>query len=360
MTNELPRWQQWLYRGMTTETQRDAMALDARLFGRAGLGLWGGAAAGLAGSFFGLRAAGAGTAWAAALALLFVGGSAMAMRRAWLQPERFHPRTLLRLGALMMLATYAGVLASMLRSLREGPWRVERLLDVFWQATPLQLLAGLTLLLMLAAVAQRRRGQIEHEAVARRAAEAQLKLLRAQIQPHFIFNTLAALQHWVDTGDARAPALLRTLTGFLRRSTELLTRDETTLADEVALAGLYAEIMRARLGERLDCRFDIAPAALQQPLPPGLLLTLLENAVEHGIAPALHRGVITVRASRSANTFTLDVHDSGAGLAADWHDGVGLANSRERLLHRFGATASLTLTSEGGVTLARLTLRTAA
>lgn len=357
MTNELPRWQQWLYRGMSAETRNDAMALDARLFGRASLGLWCGAAAGLAGIFVGLRAAGAGVGWAAVLALLFVGGSAMAMRRAWLQPERFNPRTLLRIGGLMMLATYAGALTSMLRGMRHQPWNLERWLELVWRATPLQLLAGLTLLLMLAAVAQRRRGQIEHEAVARRAAEAQLKLLRAQIQPHFIFNTLAALQHWVDTGDARAPALLRTLTGFLRRSTELLTRDEATLADEVALARLYAEIMRARLGERMDCRFDIAPDTLQQPLPPGLLLTLLENAVEHGIAPALHPGVVTVRAARSGATFTLDVHDSGAGLAAGWQDGVGLANSRERLLHRFGPAASLTLGPADGGTLARLTLR---
>ncbi|WP_395702711.1 sensor histidine kinase, partial [Aquabacterium sp.] len=248
-----------------------------------------------------------------------------------------------------------------------GPPGWEKLLRALWRATPVQLLAGRALLLMLWAVATGRRAQIqralqqsqlvaERDAAARHAAEARLQLLQAQIQPHFIFNTLAALQHWVDTGDARAPALLRSLTQFLRGSTELLAREQATLGDELVLARHYLAIMQARLGERLDLAFTVADDCLDQPLPPGLLLTLLENAVEHGVAPALQPAGIAVRAQRVAGRFELAVLNGGQPLAPGWHDGVGLANCRERLQHRFGSAASLNLQATDAGTLARVTI----
>jgi LytS/YehU family sensor histidine kinase len=170
--------------------------------------------------------------------------------------------------------------------------------------------------------------------------------LRGQIQPHFIFNTLSALQHWVDTGDVRAPALLRSLTAFLRGSTELLGRGETTLQEEVSMVGHYLAIQHARLGERLAHSIDIAPPVANEKLPPGLLLTLVENAVEHGISPSLGGGTVRVSAEATADGWRVCVRDDGAGLVAGWREGVGLANCRQRLHHHFGARAALQLTPQ--------------
>ena len=194
-------------------------------------------------------------------------------------------------------------------------------------------------------VAHMRRGilqqELERTALEREAAEAKLHLLQAQIQPHFLFNTLSALQHWVDTGDARAPGLLRALTAFLRGSTELLGHSQTSVADEAALAAHYLAIQQARLSARLSTRIEIAPEVGTQTLPPGVLLSLVENAIEHGIAPSLAGGEVSVIGARSGAGWTLAVRDSGVGLAGDARDGIGLANSRARLQHRFGARASL-------------------
>ena len=185
----------------------------------------------------------------------------------------------------------------------------------------------------------------EREATARELAEARLRLLQAQIHPHFIFNTLSAVQHWVDVGDARASPLLRELTAFLRGATDLLGRERTTLGQEATMVGHYLAIMRARLGERLESRIEV-PVELQGlELPPGLLLTLVENAVEHGLAPALAGGCVSVSAQADPATreVTVRVHDDGMGLPAGWQEGVGLANCRQRLVHHFGEHARLDL-----------------
>ena len=364
------RWRRWWHAGLDAEARLQADALDRLLVSRTGCLLWLAALATLLGAAWGLRGAGVPLGWAAAVALLFVAGSLLAMRRAWLQPERFDARTLRRLALLMVAATYAGALGGMAAGLWDAAAgnRTERLLQALWRATPAQLVAGLALLLLLWIVAASRRAQMqralqqsrltaERDAAARHAAEARLRLLQAQIQPHFLFNTLAALQHWVDVGDARAAPLLRALTGFLRGSTELMARDEATLADELPLARHFLDIMRSRLGEgRLVVHFDIDPASTAQPLPPALLLTLLENAVEHGVGPALHASRIEVRTRLQQGRFELSVADSGAGLAAGWREGVGLANGRERLRHRFGARARLELLPLQTGTLARVVI----
>ena len=170
-------------------------------------------------------------------------------------------------------------------------------------------------------------------------------MLNLQIQPHFLFNTMAALQHWVDAGDVRAAGLLRELTAFLRATTEMLGRSSVSLNEEAMLVRHYLGIMRQRLGERLAFEVHIAAAAESQALPPGLLLTLVENAVEHGIEPALQGGHLRVQARCAGNVLELSVVNSGAGLRRDWQDGIGLANCRARLRHRFGDAATLSLAS---------------
>lgn len=362
------RLARWWYGDLDPPLRAEAQALDRRLV-QGGVGLWLGFAAGLSATVLGLRAAGMPLPWSVSIALLFVIGSGLAMRRAWLQPEKFEGRTLRRIGFAMIVATYAGAIGGILSGLWAPgtPDRAAQLGRALWRATPVQLLGGIGLLLVLWALASGRRAQIqralvqsqleaERDAAARHAAEARLKLLQAQIQPHFLFNTLAALQHWVDTGDERAAPLLRALTSFLRGSTELMLREQITLADELPLAEHYLGIMVSRFGPRLSYRFDVADDCRDQPLPPALLLTLLENAVEHGIAPLLRPGTITLRARRAGSVFELTIADDGVGLAAGWHDGVGLSNSRLRLQHRFGERARLEVGEGAPGTIARLSI----
>lgn len=112
------------------------------------------------------------------------------------------------------------------------------------------------------------------------------------------------------------------------------------------MVGHYLAIMRARLGERLASSIRIAPEVAAQRLPPGLLLTLVENAVEHGVSPALAGATVRIEAAAAADAaagWTLRVADNGVGLAAGWREGVGLANSRQRLAHHFGGAARLEL-----------------
>jgi len=199
----------------------------------------------------------------------------------------------------------------------------------------------------------------ERDAAARQAAESQLHLLQAQIQPHFLFNTLAALQHWVDAGDPRAGPLLRDLTGFLRRSTSLLAQTEVPLADEAEAARQYLRILQARLGERLQFSIDIDDTSGAQRLPAGILLTLVENAVEHGISPALRGGTVQVWARTQGGRLVLEVRDDGAGLALPLVDGLGLANCRQRLQHRHGPQATLSLQPLQPGACARVEVKTA-
>lgn len=183
------------------------------------------------------------------------------------------------------------------------------------------------------------------------------QLATAQIQPHFLFNTLASLQHWVETGDARAAPLLASLTGYLRATLPLFQRQQLTLGEELEAAVRYLEVMQARLGERLRFRVEADAAARAQVLPPGLLLTLVENAVEHGVQPSLQGAEVVVRARREVGHTVVEVLDTGPGLARPHADGLGLSNSRARLAQVHGDRARLDLGSrpEGGA-VARLEL----
>lgn len=201
----------------------------------------------------------------------------------------------------------------------------------------------------------------------RRHTALQTQLLQAQIQPHFLFNSLAALDHWVSSGDARATPLLRSLTGYLRATLPLFNREQLRLGDELAAVREYLAVMQARVGERLRVEIEIEPGVEDQRLPPALLLTLVENAIEHGVMPKLGAACVRIEARRVDSMTQLRVSDDGPGLAAAaaaqspcgaGHRGVGLANSRERLAQAFGADASLTLASsaETGGCVATLSL----
>jgi signal transduction histidine kinase len=356
------RWAAPRYARMAPELREQAELLDRFLYSRPGLGVWLGLAGALLGTSFGLR--GFGLPWDVAvgigvllwLVIPFIG------LEAWLQPGKFafqQLRAKLWLSALLVL--FGALCGSVLGHVgQHGAFDPEQLLEELVRKGGLLVLATLAAVAAIAAlqwgVARVRQDLLERADTERRAAEARLQLLQAQIQPHFIFNTLAALQHWVDTGDARAPALLRTLGEFLRGSTDLLGRRDVSVGEEAEIVRQYLQIMQARLGERLRFEIVIAPDAATATLPPGLLLTLVENAVEHGIAPALAGGTVRMAAAVEGEAVVLRVHDDGVGLAPQWHDGTGLANSRERLRHHGLGTGTLALHATSPGTEAVLTL----
>jgi sensor histidine kinase YesM len=120
-----------------------------------------------------------------------------------------------------------------------------------------------------------------------------------------------------------------------------MARDEVALAEELALVRHYLAIMQARLGDRLQAEMSSTQEADGWHLPPGLLLTLVENALEHGVGPALQAVQVRVAAAVQDGHLTVTVQDTGPGLSPGWQEGVGLANARERLQHRFGGQARL-------------------
>jgi hypothetical protein len=184
------------------------------------------------------------------------------------------------------------------------------------------------------------------------------RLATAQIQPHFLFNTLASLQHWVDTQDPRAGPTLRSFTRYLRATLPMFEQERLPLDQELQIVRSYLEVMQARLGARLAWQIQAAPELQDLTLPPGALLTLVENAIGHGIEPALRGGRIDVRAYREGAALRLEVQDDGAGLCTETAggDGLGLANTRERLQQLYGAHASLQLLAQQPGCLARITI----
>ena len=196
----------------------------------------------------------------------------------------------------------------------------------------------------------------EQDRLARALSETQLRLLRAQIEPHFLFNTLGAVQQLAEEKAPRAAELTANLIAFLRASLDDMRSDTVTLADDFKLIDSYLRVMHVRIGARL--RFTLVlPAELAAVrLPSMLLLTLVENAIKHGIEPALRGGDVTVTADRYDGMVRLQVQDTGIGLAGEVVEGIGLSNARRRLelAHHGAATLSLVALEDG--TLAEITI----
>jgi signal transduction histidine kinase len=188
--------------------------------------------------------------------------------------------------------------------------------------------------------------ELERSELARQALDARMRLLSAQVQPHFLFNTLANVQALVETGSPRAAQLLQSLTNYLRAAVPRLDDAASTVGQELDLVQAYLELMQMRMPDRLRFTLDVDPAALPLRCPPMTLLTLVENAVRHGIDPAEDGGHISLRAARHAGRCRLSVADTGVGLQATGGGlGTGLAALRERLAMVFGGDARLVLSA---------------
>jgi sensor histidine kinase YesM len=200
-----------------------------------------------------------------------------------------------------------------------------------------------------------RMGRLESELKARELREAQaerarldarLRMLQAQIEPHFLFNTLANLAVLIRSDPARAERLLGDLIAWLRATLQRTREADSTLGDEIELLRRYLDILGLRLGPRLRVAFDVPPALLSRPFPLLLLQPLVENAVTHGIEPQVEGGELRIAAGEADGRLRLTVSDTGAGLGAGGAGaGFGLESVRQRLGALFGEAARLDVRS---------------
>ncbi len=186
--------------------------------------------------------------------------------------------------------------------------------------------------------------ELERSELERKALDARLRLLQAQVEPHFLFNTLANVRELVDSGSPQASAVLGSLIAYLRAAVPRLHESMTTFGQELDLVRAYLELMHMRMPDRLQFSLDADDVALPLQCPPTTLLTLVENAVRHGIDPGEEGGRIEVRVRMRDGRCRAQVMDTGVGLqAAGTGLGTGLATLRERLLLVFGGDAHLQL-----------------
>lgn len=183
----------------------------------------------------------------------------------------------------------------------------------------------------------------ERERLARELSESQLRLLRAQVEPHFLFNTLGAVQQLAEHGAPRAAELTANLIAFLRASLSEMRSEQVSLDEEFGLVDAYLRVMQARLGARLRFALDLPAGLTQVRLPSMIVLTLVENAIKHGIEPSLRGGEVSVSARVQAGAVLVRVQDSGVGMSTTPGKGMGLDNVRERLRLAFGPDAGLAL-----------------
>ncbi len=182
----------------------------------------------------------------------------------------------------------------------------------------------------------------ERNEMERKALDARLRLLQAQVEPHFLFNTLANVRELVDSGSPQASPVLNSLIAYLRAAVPRLQDPATTMRQELDLVRAYLELMHMRMPDRMQYEIQADDAALALRCPPMTLLTLVENAVRHGVDPSEDGGRIEIRVRIRDGRCRAQVIDTGVGLLRAGNGlGTGLSTLRERLELTFGGDAQL-------------------
>lgn len=190
----------------------------------------------------------------------------------------------------------------------------------------------------------------EAESLKRQVVEARMAAMQAQVEPHFLFNTLASIDHLIETDPARASQMQKNLIALLRASMPTMREANANgvrdLGRELAVIRPYLEILKVRMEDRLDTRIDIPEGLQSAEFPPMMIQSLVENAIKHGLEPKAEGGSLQIKAEILHGKLAVTVADTGLGFgrAATAGTGVGLANIRERLQLLYGAKAALTIT----------------
>ena len=226
---------------------------------------------------------------------------------------------------------------------------VSIIFSTFWY----RYLAGKTRLERADAESERERAKAVD--MQRQAIDAQLRSLQAQVEPHFLFNTLANVVSLIDTAPDKARLMLERLIELLRASLAASRSERTTLGQETALIAAYLDILRIRMGERLSYTISVPPELLNVSIPPLSLQPLVENSIKHGLEPKLEGGSVHLSARTADGALQLDVEDDGLGFSPHPGAGVGLANLRDRISSLSGARARLVIEELARGTRVRMT-----
>lgn len=189
----------------------------------------------------------------------------------------------------------------------------------------------------------------EAESLKRQVVEARMAAMQAQVEPHFLFNTLASIDHLIETDPPRASQMQRNLISLLRASMPTMREANASgvrdLGRELAVIKPYLEILKMRMEERLQTEIDVPEGLLSAEFPPMMIQSLVENAIKHGLEPKAEGGSLRVKAEVTHGKLAVTVADTGLGFgrAATSGTGVGLANIRERLMLLYGPKASVTV-----------------
>jgi len=188
-----------------------------------------------------------------------------------------------------------------------------------------------------------RQEELQSSLLTAHLAEARLRALQMQLQPHFVFNALHSLSDLVMEEPKTAVRLIARLGDFMRLTLHNSFAQSVSLRSELEFLDAYLEIERIRFGSRLSVTFKIDPASLDAEVPNLILQPLVENAVRHGIASQVRGGAIGVVTRSNGESLILEVRDDGPGLAEPGHEGIGLQNTRQRLQAIYGENHSLTV-----------------
>jgi sensor histidine kinase YesM len=178
----------------------------------------------------------------------------------------------------------------------------------------------------------------------RQASEARLHVLRSQVEPHFLFNSLAHVRRLYQTDPVAGRSMIRHLSRYLSAALPAMQESEIALGRDLDLAVAYLRVQQIRMGPRLTFEVEVPARLREARIPPLTLTTLVENAIKHGLAPLPEGGTVRIDACEQKGAVKLRVSDTGRGFQASIGAGVGLSNIRARLASSFGTSAQLALT----------------
>ena len=193
----------------------------------------------------------------------------------------------------------------------------------------------------LKARASKSEKEAQQASLSKQLMEAKLAAMQAQIEPHFLFNTLASVDHLIETDPPAASRMQKNLIAYLRAAIPQMRESSTTLGREAEMCRAYLNILQVRMESRLKFEINIPEELKNLPFPPMMLPTLTENAIKHGLEPKPEGGEIRVTAARLGNKLRVSVTDTGMGFSETPGSGLGLANIRERLQALYGSEAQL-------------------
>ncbi len=244
----------------------------------------------------------------------------------------------------VMVGSFIGVLTAALTSgvqeLLEPPVFFELVFDGFLYGILIVLFLNLGGLLAetFIIIKDEKLKQITNE---KKLLESNLRLLQAQIEPHFLFNTLSSIRSLLDSDAENGKTMLDDLTQYLRASLSKIRKETTTINQEMKMIRSYFNIFKNRLKERLDYTIDIPEGLMDHPLPSMLLQPLIENAIIHGIEPKIEGGRISIAVSNHNDDLRIEINDTGMGIRENFGPSVGLNNIRKRLQALFGDRGKL-------------------